>query len=74
MAVCVGALWSKVHETEIEPGLHDTVRNLSFVTTTLVSQVRISDAKVPDATRITDLEEDVFEGRRRDVPSHGTFT
>ena len=74
MVVCVGALWSKIHETEIELGLHDTVQNPSFVTTTLVSQVRISDAKVPDATRITDLEEDVFEGRRRDVPSHGTFT
>ena len=36
--------------------------------------MRIANSKVPDATRITDLEDDVFEGRRQDVPSHRTFT
>ena len=65
---------SKVHETEIDPVLRYTVHNPSFIETRLVSQVRISDAKVPDLTRITNLEEDVFEGRREDVPSPRTFT
>ena len=34
----------------------------------------IVDAKVLDATRISDLENNVFEGWRHDVPSHRTFT
>ena len=72
--ICVDALWRKVNETGIEPGLCNTVHKRSFITTRLVSQVRIANAKVPDATRITDLEEDIFEGRRQDVPSHRTFT
>ena len=36
--------------------------------------MRISDAKVLYATRITNLEEDVFEGRIQDVTSHRIFT
>ena len=63
----------KVHETDIDPGLNDTVHEPSFIDTQLVSQERITDAKVPDATRITDINEDFFEGRCQDVPSHRTF-
>ena len=59
----VNALRSKVHVTEIYPGLHNNVHKPSFVTTILVSQVIIYDSKVPYATRITNIEEDVFEGR-----------
>ena len=65
---------SKLNDTEIDPGLHDTVHDPYFIATRLVSQVRIADAKVTDATRITDLEDDVFEGRRQDVRSHRNFT
>ena len=36
--------------------------------------MRIAEAKVPDATRITDIAEDVFEGPCQDVTSHSTFT
>ena len=61
--ICVDALQSKVHENEIEPGLHDTVHDPYFIATRLGSQVRMDNSKVPDATRITDLEDDVFEGR-----------
>ena len=39
-----------------------------------MSQERIADAKVVDAKIITDIDKDVFEGRRQDVPSHRTFT
>ena len=69
----VDALRSKVHETEIDPGLRNTIHDLSFIAAILVSQVRIADAKVPDATRINDLDKDVFEGPRQDVPSHRIF-
>ena len=65
---------SKVHETEIEPGLRDTVHDPYFIATRLVSQVIIFDAKVPDATIINDPDEDVFKGRCQDLPSHRTFT
>ena len=71
--ICIDALGSKVHETEIELGICDTVHALYFIATRLVSQLRIADAKVPDATRINDIEEDGFEGQRQDVPSHRTF-
>ena len=53
-------MWSKVHETEIYPGLRDTIHDSSFVTTRLVSQVRIADTKVPDATINTDINEEFF--------------
>ena len=59
--ICVDKLRSKVHETEIESGLNNTVYYLSSIVTRLVSQVIISNAKVPDSTRITDPEEDVFK-------------
>ena len=36
--------------------------------------MRITNAKVPDATRITNLQEDVFEGQHQYLPSHRTFT
>ena len=65
---------SKVHETEIDTGLHDTVHMPYFVATRLVSQVRISNAKVVDTTGITDLNKDFFEGQHQGVPSHKTFT
>ena len=58
----VDALRSKAHETEIDPGICNTVHNPSLITTRLVSQVIIDDTKIQDATRITDLEEEVFEG------------
>ena len=58
--ICIDALGSKVHETEIESGLNNTVYYLSSIVTRLVSQVIISNAKVPDSTRITDTEEEVF--------------
>ena len=58
----VDTLRSKVHETEIDPGICDTVHDLSFIATRLVLQVRITDAKFLDATIITNIEEDVFEG------------
>ena len=70
----VDALRSYVHETDIYPGLRNTVHNPSLVATRLVPQVRISDAKVPDATIITNLDEDVFEGRRQNVTYHRKFT
>ena len=70
----VDALRIKVHDTEIEPGLRFTIHNLSFIATRLVSQVKIADAKFPDATRSTDIEENIFEGRHQDVPSHRIFT
>ena len=59
-AIHVDALQSKVHENEIDPGLRDNVHNASFIATRLVSQVRIADAKVLDATRINNLEDDLF--------------
>ena len=34
----------------------------------------IANAKVSHATKINDIDEDVFEGRSQDVPSHRTFT
>ena len=74
MAIRVDALQSKLNDTEIDPGLHDTVHDPYFIATRLVSQLIITEAKVPDETRITNLEEDVFEGWRQDVPSHRTFT
>ena len=64
---------SKAYETYIDPGLHDIVQTPSFIMTLLVSQVIIANAKVPDATRINDLDEDVLEGRYQDIPSHRTF-
>ena len=64
----------KVLENKFEPGLLDTVHDLYFITTILVSQVRITNAKVPDATMITDLDKGVFEDRCQDVPSHRNFT
>ena len=72
--ISVDALRSKVHDTNIDPGIRNTMHDPSFIATPLVSQVRIADAKVTDATRINDLYEDVFEGRRQDVPSHSNFT
>ena len=72
--IYIDVLRSKVHDTEIEPGLRYIVHDSSFITTRLVSQVRIADAKFPNATRITDLEEDVFESQSQDIPSHRTFT
>ena len=36
--------------------------------------MRIADAKVLDATRITDIEEDVFECWCQDITSQRTFT
>ena len=53
---------SKVHETKIEPGLCETVPGPYFIATRLMSQLRIADAKVSDATRINDPDEGVFEG------------
>ena len=38
-----------------------------------MSQVRITNAKVPDATRINDPDENVFEGQCQGVPSHRNF-
>ena len=70
----VDILWSKLHETEIDPGLRNILHNLSFIATRLVSQVRIADAKVLDATKIIDLDEEVFEGQRQEVPYHRTLT
>ena len=54
-------MWSKVHDTDIDLGLHDTVHDPYFIATRLVSQVRIADAKVPDAKRITDIDEDFLK-------------
>ena len=68
------ALRSKVHETKIETELRDTIYELSLIATILVSQVIIANAKVSDATRITDLDEGVFEVQRQGIPSHRTFT
>ena len=48
---------NKFHETEIEPGLRNTVRDPSSIAMKLVSQVIIADDKVPDAKIITDIEE-----------------
>ena len=61
-AISVDALRRKVHETDNDPWLNNTVHNPYLITTRLVSEVRISDAKVPDATKITDLDEGVFKG------------
>ena len=72
--ICVDTLRSKVHETNIEPGLSDTVNYSSFIVTRLVAQVITNDAKYSNATRINDLDEDVFEGRCQDKPSHRIFT
>ena len=63
----------KVHDTEIDPGLHNTVHNPYFIVMRLVSQVRIADAKDPDTTRITDLDEKCFKGRLQSLTSHRTF-
>ena len=60
--IYVDALRSKFHETRIYPGIRDTIHDLYFIATRLVSQVRIAYAKFPDATKINDLQEDVFEG------------
>ena len=70
----VDALRRKVHDTEMETGIRNTVHEPSFITMRLVSQVRIDDAKVSDATRITDIEKEVFEGWRQDILSHRNFT
>ena len=70
----VNAWRSKVHGTNIETGLCNTIHNMSSIATRLVSQVIIAYAKVPDATRITDIDKDVFLGRHQDVLSHQTFT
>ena len=48
--ICIDALGSKVHETEIESGLNNTVYYLSSIVTRLVSQVIITDSKVSDVT------------------------
>ena len=74
VAIHVYALRSKFHETEIYLGLRNTIHNPSFIAKRIVSQVRIANIKVPDATIITDLEEDFFEGHRQDVTSHRTLT
>ena len=60
--ICVDALKSKVHETNIEPGLRNIVNDPSFIAMRLVSQVGIDGAKVPDASGINGPDEDVFEG------------
>ena len=73
-AIPVNALHSKFYETDIEPVIHDTVYDPSFITKQLLSQVIITDAKVPYATGITNIDEDVFEGRRQDITSHRTLT
>ena len=73
VAIPLDALMNKVHDTEIEPGLHNTVHNPYFIVMRLVSQVRIVDAKDPDTTRITDLDENVFKGRLQSLTSHRTF-
>ena len=70
----VDALRRKVHDTEMETGIRNTVHEPSFITMRLVSQVRIDDAKVSDATRITDIDKGVFEVQRQGIPSHRTFT
>ena len=59
--ICVNTLCIKVHETEIEPGLRDTVHDASFIAKILVSQVIIANAKVSDSTRITDIDKNVSE-------------
>ena len=59
-AIRFDVLRSKVHDTDIDTGLRDTAHNPSFILTRQVSQVRISDAKVPDATIITDIDEGYF--------------
>ena len=56
----VDTLQRKVQETDNEPGLSKTAHDPSFITTRLVPQVRIADAKFPDTTRIADLDKDVF--------------
>ena len=61
-AISVDTLRRKVHETDIDPWLNDTIQKPYLITTRLVSEVRISDTKVPDATKITDLDEGVFKG------------
>ena len=53
---------SKVHQTNIDPGLRDTVNDPYFIVTQLVPQVRIADAKVPDVTRINDPDKEILEG------------
>ena len=60
-AICVDALWIKVHETNIDQGLRNTVHILSFVVTRLLLKVRIADANVPDAARIKFPDEEFFE-------------
>ena len=73
-AIHVDTLRSNIHETEIETGLQNNVHDTSFIVMKLVSQVTIANAKVPDATRINYTDEEVFEGRRQDIPSHRNFT
>ena len=73
-AILVHTLRSNVHETEIEPGICNIIHYPSFIATMLVSQVRIADTKVSYATRITDIEEEVFEGWLQYIPSHRTLT
>ena len=73
-AIHVDAVRIKVQETEVYPGICNTVHNPYFIVPRILSHVRIAEAKVPNATRITDIEEDIFEGRCQDVPSHRTFT
>ena len=74
VVICVDGFWGKVHETYIDPWICNAMHEPSFIATQIVSQVRIADAKFTYATIINDLYEEVFEGRRQDVPYHRTFT
>ena len=74
MVIRIDSFCRKVHETNIDSGIRNTVHNPSFITTRIVSQVIISNIKVPDAARITDLEYDVFEGLIQYIPSQKNFT
>ena len=69
----VDVFWGKFHETEFEPGLQDTIHYPSSIKTRLVSQVRIPDAKVPDTTRISDIDEVFFKVDSKTYPLTGPF-
>ena len=66
--ILVDTLRSKVHETDIDPGLHDTVHDPYFIAMRIVSQVRIADAKIHDATRTHDLNEDFLKVNVKTYP------
>ena len=70
-------LWriaEQAHETDIFPGLRNTVQNSSFIVTGLVSQVRITDTNVYQFSKDQLYWWGRIEGWRQDMPSHRTFT